>query len=81
MALKGAVGAPDSPWTDQRSPSLADIEALARAAFAQLPDSFRRHCAGLVFHVVDFPDDETQDEMGCDSPFDLLGLFRGIGLA
>src|SRR5215208_8467099 len=29
----------------------------------------------------DFPDHETLREMGFESPFDLLGLFRGIGLA
>ena len=28
-----------------------------------------------------FPDEDTLDAMGCESEFDLLGLFRGIGLA
>jgi predicted Zn-dependent protease with MMP-like domain len=63
-----------------RAPSAADIDALARATFAQLPASFRRLCEGLVIQVVDFPDDETLDEMGVESEFDLLGLFRGRGL-
>jgi len=63
-----------------RAPTAADIDALARAAFAQLPASFRRLCEGLVIQVVDFPDDETLDEMGVESEFDLLGLFRGRGL-
>ena len=36
---------------------------------------------GLVIQVVDFPDDETLDEMDAESEFDLLGLFRGRGLA
>jgi predicted Zn-dependent protease with MMP-like domain len=63
-----------------RAPSAADIDALAQAAFAQLPASFRRLCDGLVIQVVDFPDDETLDEMGAESEFDLLGLFRGRGL-
>ena len=65
----------------RRAPSLDDIDALAEAAFAQLPASFRRLCEGLVIQVVDFPDDETLDEMGAESEFDLLGLFRGRGLA
>ncbi len=63
-----------------RAPTAADIDVLAQAAFAQLPASFRRLCEGLVIQVVDFPDDETLDEMGAESEFDLLGLFRGRGL-
>lgn len=63
-----------------RPPSAADVEALAEAAFARLPASFRRLCQGLVIQVVDFPDEETLDEMDAASPFDLLGLFRGRGL-
>jgi predicted Zn-dependent protease with MMP-like domain len=63
-----------------QAPSAADIEALAQAAFAELPASFRRLCDGLVIQVVDFPDEETLDEMGAESEFDLLGLFRGRGL-
>jgi predicted Zn-dependent protease with MMP-like domain len=72
-------GEPD--WTSARAPDLGAIEDLAHAAFANLPRAFRNLCAGLVIHVEDFPDDETLREMECESPFDLLGLFRGIGLA
>ncbi|ACL56386.1 metallopeptidase family protein [Methylobacterium nodulans] len=71
--------APD--WRTARAPDLAAIEALAEAAFARLPDAFRRLCQGVVIRVEDFPDEETLDELGCESEFDLLGLFRGIGLA
>ena len=45
-----------------------------------MPAQFRRLCEGLVIQVVDFPDEETLDEMGAESEFDLLGLFRGRGL-
>lgn len=31
--------------------------------------------------IDDFPDEETLDVMNCESEFDLLGLFRGQGLA
>ncbi|KQP94991.1 MULTISPECIES: metallopeptidase family protein [unclassified Methylobacterium] len=68
-------------WTSARAPGLVDFEDLAHAAFSNLPLVFRNLCAGLVIHIEDFPDDETLQEMDCDSPFDLLGLFRGIGLA
>ena len=64
-----------------RAPTLEAIEALAGAAFERLPAAFRRLCEGLVIQVVDFPDDETLDEMGAETEFDLLGLFRGRGLA
>ena len=64
-----------------QAPTPEDIDTLAEAAFARLPASFRRLCDGLVVQVVDFPDDETLDEMGAETEFDLLGLFRGRGLA
>ena len=64
-----------------QAPSLADFEILAQAAFDNLPEGFRRLCAGVVIRVEDFPDDETLNDMECETPFDLLGLFRGVGLA
>ena len=67
-------------WETVTAPTSADIEALAEAAFGRLPASFRRLCEGLVIQVEDFADDETLDEMGVESEFDLLGLFRGRGL-
>ena len=68
-------------WSTLRSPSLADMEDLAAQAFARLPAQFRRLCEGVAIRVEDFPDDETLRDMDCESPFDLLGLFRGVGLA
>jgi predicted Zn-dependent protease with MMP-like domain len=68
-------------WSQLSAPTAADIERLADAAFARLPDPFRRLCEGLVIHVEDFPDEETLEEMEAESEFDLLGLFRGRGLA
>jgi predicted Zn-dependent protease with MMP-like domain len=70
-----------SDRAEEKAPSLAEIEAIAFDAFAKLPHAFRRLCAGVRIHVEDFPDDETLDEMNCESEFDLLGLFRGTGLA
>ena len=65
---------------DLKSPTLADLQALAEAAFLSLPARFRTLCEGLVINVEDFPDDEVLQEMQCESEFDLLGLFRGQGL-
>ena len=68
-------------WSSAVAPSLADFEALADTALASLPQQFRELCGGVVIKVDDFPDDQTLDEMDCETEFDLLGLFRGRGLA
>lgn len=68
-------------WSALSAPSLSDFELLAEAAFARLPESFRTLCRGVVIQVADFPDEDVLDEMNAQSPFDLLGLFTGVGLA
>lgn len=75
------MSTPIPDWTGLLPPSLAAIENIADAAFADLPAAFRKLCEGLVIQVEDFPDDEILDEMDCETEFDLLGLFRGAGLA
>jgi predicted Zn-dependent protease with MMP-like domain len=67
-------------WRSRLAPSLAEFEALALEVFRGLPEKFRVLCADLVIRVEDFPTDEVLDHMGIESPFDLLGLFQGIGL-
>lgn len=61
-------------------PSLADIEEIADAALASVPEELRRHVEGVAIRVLEFPDPETEDEMGLESPFELLGLYRGVAL-
>ena len=61
-------------------PTLDDLEALARAAFAQLPEELTRHVDGVVLRVDEFPDEDTERDMELDTPFDLLGLYRGVPL-
>ncbi|MFG1372061.1 metallopeptidase family protein [Xanthobacter oligotrophicus] len=68
-------------WRDLEAPGIAAFEELARDAFARLPDSFRALCEGLVIRIEDFPTDEVLDEMDAETPFDLLGLFQGVGRA
>ena len=62
------------------APSIADIERLATEAFAGLPAEFRGLCGDILFRIEDFPSDDVLDEMKAE-PFDLLGLFQGIGMA
>jgi predicted Zn-dependent protease with MMP-like domain len=61
-------------------PSLADIEAIAHDAYGTIPEELARHVGDVVIHIEDFPDAETEQEMGLESPFDLLGLYRGVNL-
>jgi predicted Zn-dependent protease with MMP-like domain len=61
-------------------PSLADLEALAEHALAVIPDELKRHMGPVVIRVDEFPDEETEDEMQLESPFDILGLYRGVAL-
>jgi len=68
-------------WSGRQAPTLDDFAALAEAGFAALPDDFRALAGVLTFAVADFPDGGVLEEMQAQSPFDLLGLFEGIGLA
>ena len=63
-----------------KAPSINEMEAIARDAFALLPDEFRALCADVVIRVEDFPTDDVLKRMKARSEFDLLGLFEGIGL-
>ena len=62
------------------APSLSDIETLAAEAYARLPEGFRALCGDVLIRVEDFPSEDVQDDMKA-GPFDLLGLFQGVGLA
>jgi len=61
-------------------PSLADLEALAERGLATIPAALKRHLGRVVIRVEEFPDAETEHEMELDSPFDILGLYRGVAL-
>lgn len=69
------------PWLDTAAPSLETFERLAAEAYASLPEGFRRLTGDIIIRIADFPDDEALDSLELDSPFDLLGLFQGVGLA
>lgn len=65
-------------WTSRRAPSLEDFDALAREAFAALPEAFRALCGDVLIHVADFADDDILDDIGIDDPFELTGLYEGV---
>ncbi len=64
----------------RKAPTLADIEALATRALETIPEEFKRHLGPLVIRVDEFPDEETEEAMELESPFDILGLYRGVAL-
>ena len=61
-------------------PTLEDFEALAEWALGSLPEKFRQNIGDVIVRVEDFPDEETEKEMELESPFDLMGLYRGVSL-
>lgn len=79
------VGAPgrDTPeidWDSARAPTVAAFEVMAQSAFDRLPEEFRALCSNVIFNVTEFPEDDVCKELEAESPFDILGLFTGIGL-
>lgn len=60
------------------APDLAEIESLAERARATLPAELAVHVKDIVLRVEDFCDEETEREMELESPYDLLGLYRGV---
>ena len=70
-----------SDWAERLAPTLDEFEQLARDSFAALPESFRALVGDVSFAVSEFPDDDVIADMELESPFDILGLFYGIGIA
>ncbi|WP_341990976.1 metallopeptidase family protein [Azorhizobium sp. AG788] len=68
-------------WRTRQAPSLEEMEVLADEVMERLPAHFRRLIAGVVIRVEDFPEDDVLEELEAETPFDLLGLFQGVGLA
>ncbi|WP_417579178.1 metallopeptidase family protein [Pelagibacterium sp.] len=67
-------------WGPLPAPSLDDIEALAIAALHALPEPFKSMAQGIECRVAEFPTDAVCKDMDIESPFDLMGLFEGIGM-
>ncbi len=68
-------------WSQRLSPSLADMELMALEAYAQLPQTFRSLTGEIQIQVTEFPAEEIMDDLSMETPFDLLGLFEGRGIA
>jgi len=66
--MNGSIGA---------APSTADFDALARSAFARIPEPFSRHLDGITVQVEEFADEETLEALGMDDAWELTGLYQG----
>lgn len=53
---------------------------MTLAAYDRLPLRFRELCDGVALQVAEFPDEDMLNELGLESPFDLLGLYHGVSL-
>ncbi len=60
------------------APTAAEMEAMARAAIARLPQQFRAHLGDVVLQVEDLADDMLIAEMELESPWDLSGVYEGL---
>ena len=61
-------------------PDAAEIEALARATLARLPQPFAAHLQGIVLLVEEFADEDALADLGLADPFELTGLYEGVPL-
>ena len=61
-----------------QSPTLEEIEAIARAALAGLPEPFAAHLGDILLTVEELADEELLAEMGIEHPLDLTGVYEGI---
>ncbi len=59
------------------APDAAEIEALARAALARIPEPFAGHLQDVVLIVEEWADDETLDALEIEDPYDLTGIYAG----
>lgn len=62
------------------APDEGDIEALARAALAALPEAYRGPANAVALRIEDWPPDDFLDELEIDDAYDLTGLYDGTPL-
>ena len=61
-------------------PSGDDIADLAERALAAIPAKLAEHVRGVGIAVEDMADDETLEDLGIESAWELTGLYRGTPL-
>lgn len=61
-----------------QAPTREDFVAAAEAALEELPEAFRKILDGVGILVEDLAEDDDAEAVGLESPWDLLGLYRGV---
>jgi predicted Zn-dependent protease with MMP-like domain len=67
-------------WTQTVAPDAGEIEDMARAAIAALPQAYRAAAEAVALRVEDFAPDDMLDDLGIDDAFELTGLYDGVPL-
>jgi predicted Zn-dependent protease with MMP-like domain len=67
-------------WETATSPSLADFERMAAAAWERLPAEFREKAGGVLIRVEEFATEEVLRSLGIENPFELTGLYHGVSI-
>jgi predicted Zn-dependent protease with MMP-like domain len=63
-----------------RSPSAADIDAIARRTLQRLPSPFAESLGDVVLVIEEVADPDTARRLGLSHPMNLSGLYEGIPL-
>jgi predicted Zn-dependent protease with MMP-like domain len=63
-----------------KPPTADDVAELADRALAAIPGPLAEHVRGVGISVEEMPDDETLEDLGIESAWELTGLYRGIPL-
>ena len=63
-----------------KPPSADDIADMAERALAAIPARLAEHVRGVGISVEELPDDETLDDLGIESAWELTGLYQGTPL-
>ncbi len=63
-----------------RTPTDADIEAIARTTLARLPSPFRESLGEIVLLIEPMADPATARSVGLKHPMHLSGLYQGVPL-
>jgi predicted Zn-dependent protease with MMP-like domain len=63
-----------------RTPSAADIEAIARWTLQRLPSPFAESLGEVVLQVEEVASPDTARRLGLNHPMQLSGLYEGVPL-
>lgn len=61
-------------------PDLDTFQEMTEAAYARLPDAFRKAAGRIAIHVQDFAEPDVLMELGIRDAYELTGLYQGIPL-